>query len=60
MPQLNISLLGAPAILIDRKAIEQKARGALRRTPSVLRSALADRWLEAEGAITTAPDPAWK
>lgn len=28
---------------------EQKARGALRRTLSVLRSALGDRWLEAEG-----------
>jgi DNA-binding SARP family transcriptional activator len=28
---------------------EQKARGALRRTLSVLRSALADRWLEADG-----------
>jgi len=84
LPQLNISLLGAPAILIGRKAIEtdtrkatallaylavseqpqrratlaallwpdtdeRKARGALRRTLSVLRSALGDRWLEAEG-----------
>lgn len=28
---------------------EQKARGALRRTLSVLRSALGDRWLDAEG-----------
>jgi len=28
---------------------EQKARGALRRTLSVLRSALGDRWLEADG-----------
>lgn len=28
---------------------EQRARGALRRTLSVLRSALADRWLKAEG-----------
>src|SRR5260370_15706352 len=28
---------------------EQKARGALRRTLSVLRSALGDRWLESEG-----------
>ena len=28
---------------------EQKARGALRRTLSVLRTALGDRWLEAEG-----------
>ncbi len=30
---------------------EQKARGALRRTLSVLRSALADRWLAAEGEM---------
>src|SRR5258708_27111329 len=28
---------------------EQKARGALRRTLSVLRSALGDRWLDADG-----------
>jgi len=84
VPQLHISLLGAPAIEVGRKAIEtdtrkatallaylavseqpqrratlaallwpdsdeQKARGALRRTLSVLRSALGDRWLEADG-----------
>lgn len=84
MPQLRISLLGAPVITVGRKGIvtdtrkatallaylavtgqpqrratlaallwpdtdEQKARGALRRTLSVLRSALGDRWLEAEG-----------
>ncbi|GAC1701868.1 MAG: hypothetical protein NVS9B6_17320 [Candidatus Limnocylindrales bacterium] len=84
MPQLRISLLGAPTITVGRKAVvtdtrkatallaylvvtgqpqrratlaallwpdtgEQKARGALRRTLSVLRSALGDRWLNAEG-----------
>ena len=84
MPQLRVSLLGAPTIEVGRKAIEtdtrkatallaylavseqpqrratlaallwpdsdeQKARGALRRTLSVLRSALGDRWLEADG-----------
>ena len=84
MPQLHVSLLGAPTIEVGRKAVEtdtrkatallaylavseqpqrratlaallwpdndeQKARGALRRTLSVLRSALGDRWLEAEG-----------
>lgn len=82
MPQLRISLLGAPVITVGRTAVitdtrkatallaylavtgqpqrratlaallwpdtdEQKARGALRRTLSVLRSALGDRWLEA-------------
>jgi len=84
VPQLRISLLGAPVITVGRNAIVtdtrkatallaylavsgqpqrratlaallwpdtdgQKARGALRRTLSVLRSALGDRWLEADG-----------
>jgi DNA-binding SARP family transcriptional activator len=37
------------AALLWPEADEQKARGALRRTLSVLRSALRDRWLEADG-----------
>jgi len=37
------------AALLWPEADEQKARGALRRTLSVLRSALGDRWLDAEG-----------
>jgi DNA-binding SARP family transcriptional activator len=37
------------AALLWPDADEQKARGALRRTLSVLRSALGDRWLDAEG-----------
>lgn len=37
------------AALLWPETDEQKARGALRRTLSVLRSALKDRWLEAEG-----------
>lgn len=37
------------AALLWPDADEQKARGALRRTLSVLRSALGDRWLEADG-----------
>lgn len=84
MPELRISLLGAPSIQAGRTRIEtdtrkatallaylavseqpqrrstlaallwpdtdeQKARGALRRTLSVLRTALGDRWLDAEG-----------
>jgi DNA-binding SARP family transcriptional activator len=84
LPQLRVSLLGAPSVEVGRKRIEtdtrkatallaylavseqpqrratlaallwpdtdeQKARGALRRTLSVLRSALGDRWLDAEG-----------
>ena len=84
MPQLQISLLGAPTVTVGRKAVETdtrkatallaylavseqpqrratlatllwpeaddaKARGALRRTLSVLRSALGDRWLKTEG-----------
>lgn len=84
MPELRVSLLGAPAIEVGRKRIEtdtrkatallaylavseqpqrratlaallwpdndeQKGRGALRRTLSVLRTALGDRWLDAEG-----------
>jgi DNA-binding SARP family transcriptional activator len=84
VPELRISLLGAPGVETGRKRIvtdtrkatallaylavseqpqrrstlaallwpdtdEQKARGALRRTLSVLRTALDDRWLDAEG-----------
>ena len=84
MPELRVSLLGAPSIEAGRTQIEtdtrkatallaylavtaqpqrratlaallwpdtgeQKARGALRRTLSVLRSALGDRWLDSEG-----------
>ena len=84
MPQLRVSLLGAPAIAVGRTKVEtdtrkatallaylavsekpqrraalaallwpdndeQKARGALRRTLSVLRTALGDRWLDADG-----------
>lgn len=84
VPELRISLLGAPSIQAGRTRIEtdtrkatallaylavseqpqrrstlaallwpdtdeQKARGALRRTLSVLRTALGDRWLDAEG-----------
>ena len=84
MPELRVSLLGAPSITVGRTRIEtdtrkatallaylavseqpqrratlaallwpendeQKARGALRRTLSVLRTALGDRWLEADG-----------
>lgn len=37
------------AALLWPETDEQKARGALRRTLSVLRTALGDRWLEAEG-----------
>ena len=37
------------AALLWPEADDQKARGALRRTLSVLRSALGDRWLEAAG-----------
>ena len=37
------------AALLWPEADDAKARGALRRTLSVLRSALGDRWLEAEG-----------
>ncbi|HEY8657275.1 MAG TPA: BTAD domain-containing putative transcriptional regulator [Candidatus Limnocylindria bacterium] len=37
------------AALLWPDADEQKARGALRRTLSVLRTALGDRWLEADG-----------
>ncbi|HEY8732582.1 MAG TPA: BTAD domain-containing putative transcriptional regulator [Candidatus Limnocylindria bacterium] len=84
MPELRLSLLGAPRVAVGRTPIETdtrkatallaylavsgqaqrratlaallwpeqeaaKARGALRRTLSVLRSALGDRWLEADG-----------
>lgn len=84
VPELRVSLLGAPSIQAGRTRIatdtrkatallaylavteqpqrrstvaallwpdtdEQKARGALRRTLSVLRTALRDRWLVAEG-----------
>jgi DNA-binding SARP family transcriptional activator len=84
VPELRVSLLGAPRAVAGQRSIvtdtrkatallaylavseqpqrravlaallwpeadEQKARGALRRTLSVLRSALRDRWLEAEG-----------
>src|ERR1700716_2459723 len=37
------------AALLWPSADEQKARGALRRTLSVLRTALGDRWLDSEG-----------
>ncbi|HLZ49096.1 MAG TPA: BTAD domain-containing putative transcriptional regulator [Candidatus Limnocylindria bacterium] len=40
---------GVLAALLWPEADEQKARGALRRTLSVLRSALRDRWLLADG-----------
>lgn len=84
MPELRVSLLGAPRAVAGRTPIvtdtrkatallaylavseqpqrratlagllwpdadEQKSRGALRRTLSVLRSALQDRWLDTEG-----------
>lgn len=50
-----LAVIGRPqpratlAALLWPEADEQKARGALRRTLSVLRSALDDRWLEAAG-----------
>ena len=84
MPQLLITLLGAPSVAVGGRPIrtdtrkatallaylavserpqrrstlatllwpdgdEQKARGALRRTLSVLRAALGDRWLTTDG-----------
>lgn len=41
------------AALLWPDADEQKGRGALRRTLSVLRSALSDRWLETDGDTVT-------
>lgn len=84
LPELRVSLLGAPRAVAGRTSIvtdtrkatallaylavseqpqrravlaallwpetdEQKARGALRRTLSVLRAALGDRWIQARG-----------